>query len=52
MAAGTIIVREAGGHVTDLAGTHKMFETKAIVAGNASIHKALLGVIADAQGAA
>jgi myo-inositol-1(or 4)-monophosphatase len=51
IAAGAILVREAGGHVTDTKGGHDMYETKNIVAGNATIHKALLGVVADAQSA-
>jgi myo-inositol-1(or 4)-monophosphatase len=52
IAAGTLLVREAGGHVTDANGESKMFETRSIVAGNATIHRALLGVVADAQSAA
>jgi myo-inositol-1(or 4)-monophosphatase len=51
IAAGALLVREAGGHVTDSKGDHKMYETKSIVAGNATIHKALLGVVAEAQNA-
>jgi myo-inositol-1(or 4)-monophosphatase len=49
IAAGTILVREAGGHVSDDAGSPRMLETKNIVAGNANIHKALLGLLADAR---
>ena len=47
MAAGTLLVREAGGHVTDLDSNHKMFETGSIVAGNAQIHRALIEVLAE-----
>ncbi len=44
MAAGALLVREAGGHVTDVdGGSSDMFETGSIVAGNAHIHRALLG---------
>jgi myo-inositol-1(or 4)-monophosphatase len=49
IAAGALLVREAGGHVSDSSGEPEMFETKSIVAGNAAIQKALLGVIADAK---
>jgi len=48
MAAGTLLVREAGGHVTDLEGGKRMFETGNIVAGNANIHRALLEQLAAA----
>ena len=34
MAAGMLLVREAGGHVTDVDGGQRMFETGSIVAGN------------------
>ncbi|KAB2919604.1 MAG: inositol monophosphatase [Hyphomicrobiaceae bacterium] len=51
MAAGTVLVREAGGYVTDIDGGHEMFETKGIVAGNQAIHKALLGALAEARAA-
>ena len=46
MAAGMIMVREAGGFVTDAAGGKDIFETGTIVAGNAAIHKGLLGLLA------
>ena len=49
IAAGAVLVREAGGHVTDTSGGDKMFDTKSVVTGNPAIHKALLGVVADAQ---
>ena len=48
MAAGTLLVREAGGHVTDVDGSHNMFKTGSIVAGNAPIHRALLEALAEA----
>jgi myo-inositol-1(or 4)-monophosphatase len=53
MAAGLLIVREAGGIVTDFGGTDNMFETGGVLAGNPIVHKglgALLGV--PAPGAA
>ncbi|MFZ2099500.1 MAG: inositol monophosphatase family protein, partial [Oricola sp.] len=42
MAAGIVLIREAGGYVTDLAGGSDMFERGDIVAGNEAVHKALL----------
>ncbi len=41
LAAGIVIVREAGGIVTDLAGGDKMLETGDVLTGNSAIHKAL-----------
>ncbi len=48
MAAGTLLVREAGGFVTDAAGGPDMFETGSIVAGNQTVQKALLAALAGA----
>src|SRR5262245_9022901 len=42
MAAGILLVREAGGHVSDAKGGKGMFETGSIVAGNANVHRAML----------
>lgn len=42
MAAGMLIIREAGGFATDKAGGHDIFDTGGIVAGNDAIHAALL----------
>ena len=44
-AAGMIMVREAGGFVTDLDGGDKIFEDQSIIAGNERIHKQLGDVI-------
>ena len=41
-AAGILMVREAGGFVTDKTGGNDMFGTTTIVAGNEAIHRALL----------
>jgi myo-inositol-1(or 4)-monophosphatase len=49
MAAGTLLVREAGGHVTDAKGGKLMFETGDIVAGNAHVHRAMLQVLAETR---
>jgi len=48
MAAGTLLVREAGGHVTDAKGGRGMFESGGIVAGNSSVHRAMLDLLAEA----
>ncbi|MBO0765808.1 MAG: inositol monophosphatase, partial [Hyphomicrobiaceae bacterium] len=47
MAAGTLLVREAGGHVSDATGGKRMFETGDIVAGNTRVHKAMLELLAE-----
>jgi myo-inositol-1(or 4)-monophosphatase len=49
MAAGLLLVREAGGAVTDAEGAQRMFETGSIVAGNHTVQKALLGVLAECR---
>jgi myo-inositol-1(or 4)-monophosphatase len=52
LAAGTLLVREAGGFVTDTAGGQRMFDTGSVVAGNQTVHKALLAVLAGSTAAA
>ena len=42
MAAGIVLVREAGGLVSDLSNRQKMLETGDVIAGNEFIHAALL----------
>ena len=42
IAAGILMIREAGGFVTDLSGGQDMLEQGSIVAGNETIHRALL----------
>jgi myo-inositol-1(or 4)-monophosphatase len=49
MAAGIVIVREAGGFISDTDGGQKMLETGAIVAGNEAIQQSLLRLIRGAQ---
>jgi myo-inositol-1(or 4)-monophosphatase len=44
-AAGLLLVREAGGFVTDLNGGNAIFETGHIVAGNEAIHEALVQLL-------
>ena len=45
MAAGIVIVREAGGFVTDIDGGDAMFEKRHIVAGNEAIQRELQGLL-------
>lgn len=42
MAAGALLIKEAGGYVSDLRGTAEYLESHQIVAGNPKIHKLLL----------
>ena len=51
-AAGIVLVREAGGIVSDTAGKGNMFATDSVVAGNETIHAAMLENIAAARTAA
>jgi myo-inositol-1(or 4)-monophosphatase len=48
MAAGLLLVREAGGFVTDLDGGEAMLEKGHIIAGNESMHGALLELLKGA----
>jgi myo-inositol-1(or 4)-monophosphatase len=48
MAAGIVIMREAGGIVSDVAGGAEMFATGSIVAGNTPIQRSLLAVLGAA----
>lgn len=47
LAAGVLLVREAGGIVTDRKGGSKVLESGDVVAANAGIHKALLAALSD-----
>jgi myo-inositol-1(or 4)-monophosphatase len=49
MAAGILIVREAGGFVSDCAGKDKMFATGGIVAGNDLLHRELVALLKSAD---
>ena len=49
VAAGILVVREAGGMVSDLFGQDKIMETGTIIAANPSLHKALQDVLAKAR---
>lgn len=52
LAAGILIVREAGGVVTDVQGGSRIFDTGSILAGNPTISRGLLSVLSAAQKAA
>jgi len=45
MAAGLLLIREAGGFATDLTGGDAIFQSGGIVAGNEAIHRQLLALI-------
>ena len=45
IAAGILMIREAGGFVTDLDGRDKMLETGTVVAGNEDIHRRLQAIL-------
>lgn len=49
MAAGIILVREAGGFVTDAGGGRDMLSDGSIVAGNPQIHKGLVSLLSNAN---
>jgi myo-inositol-1(or 4)-monophosphatase len=48
VAAGALLVREAGGFVTDLAGDSALLDLGSAVAGNKAMHEALRAVLIDA----
>ncbi len=52
VAAGIILVREAGGYVTDAFGADKMFESRSILCGNERMHSAYLDVLKGARASA
>ena len=49
MGAGIILVKEAGGFVTDCEGGDNMFVRKSILAGNETIHRELLALVKGAN---
>ena len=48
LAAGIVILREAGGYVSDADGKERMLDSGSIVAGNEAIHRKLLKLLKDA----
>lgn len=48
MAAGILLVREAGGFVTDLKGGERMLETGSVICGNENVYKRVAKVLAEA----
>ena len=51
MAAGTLIIREAGGFVTDFSGGENFLESGNIIAGNPKVYKELMKTIHPHLGA-
>ena len=49
MAAGILMVREAGGFATDLDGDDGIFAKRQIAAGNEYLHKELLQILKEAR---
>ena len=49
IAAGLIMLREAGAYATDIAGKDKMLETGSVIAGNETIHAKLLKLLRAAD---
>ena len=49
IAAGIVLIREAGGKITDTAGNAEMFATRSVVAGNDAVHTAMLENIVAAR---
>jgi myo-inositol-1(or 4)-monophosphatase len=47
MAAGVVILREAGGRVTDFSGSSHSIEQPELVASNGRIHDAMLAVLRE-----
>ena len=48
MAAGLILVREAGGYCTDLDGDEAPHVTGDVIAGNEDVHRELMRLLKDA----
>ncbi|PSC06962.1 inositol monophosphatase [Alsobacter soli] len=51
LAAGALMVREAGGYVSDAFGKDDVFAADTIVAGNEDMHRALLDILREARAA-
>lgn len=49
LAAGIVMVREAGGFVTDLNGKDTMLDSGEVIASNLSMHKALMPYVANSK---
>lgn len=49
MAAGMLLIAEAGGYATDLGGGKKIFESGTIIAGNEIVHKKLMALLKKAR---
>jgi myo-inositol-1(or 4)-monophosphatase len=49
IAAGLLLVREAGGYVSDMAGGHDMMSSGDVLAANSHLHLPLAALIKDAM---
>ena len=49
IAAGIVLVREAGGYVTDFAGSNRVLESGEVVAANDHLHQPLLRLLKNAR---
>ena len=49
VAAGWLMIKEAGGFVSDIDGKERLYETKTLVAGNEHIHRQLLQALQKAK---
>jgi myo-inositol-1(or 4)-monophosphatase len=49
MAAGVLMIREAGGFATDLDGGDGIFAKRQVIAGNEFLHKTLIQVLKEAR---
>jgi myo-inositol-1(or 4)-monophosphatase len=45
IAAGALVIREAGGYITDLDGREKFLDSGEVVAGNETMHRQLLAIL-------
>jgi myo-inositol-1(or 4)-monophosphatase len=52
IAAGIVLVREAGGFVTDLSGGRKMFSGGGVLASNSALHEDLMRLVGAASASA
>jgi myo-inositol-1(or 4)-monophosphatase len=48
LAAGLVLVREAGGYATSIDGDDAILDKGTVVAGNEDVHRALLAALNDA----
>jgi myo-inositol-1(or 4)-monophosphatase len=49
ISAGWLLIKEAGGYVSDMDGKERMYDTKTVVTGNEAIHRQLLAALREAR---